>query len=98
MTRASLGMEVCQTKMSWVTNAKVWTRIGKASTFNVIVRTMTTSVGHSQIKASSISMPVTWLLAQGSPTVRFTGSVHTVTLSVPAHRVVTTATAQQVQL
>jgi hypothetical protein len=44
------------------------------------------------------SSSTTWVLAEGSPTIRFTGSVHTLTLNVPANRLVTSARATQVQL
>lgn len=44
------------------------------------------------------STSTTWVLAQGTPVIRFTGSVHTLHLSVPANRLVTAARATQVQL
>lgn len=40
----------------------------------------------------------TWVLGEGSPKIRFTGSVHTFTLSVPARRLVTAAAATAVQI
>jgi hypothetical protein len=44
------------------------------------------------------STTTTWVLAEGSPTVRFTGDVHTFTLNVPNQRVITAAAATDVQL
>jgi hypothetical protein len=44
------------------------------------------------------STSTTWVLAEGSPTIRFTGSVHTLPLNVPANRLVTSARATEVQL
>jgi hypothetical protein len=41
---------------------------------------------------------VTWVLGQGTPLQRLTGSVHTLDLSVPADRVTTDAPATQVQV
>jgi hypothetical protein len=40
----------------------------------------------------------TWVLAEGSPAIRFTGSVHTLDLIVPARRLVTPARATEVQI
>lgn len=40
----------------------------------------------------------TWVLGTGSPLIRFTGSVHTLNLAVPASRVVTDARATEVLL
>ena len=44
------------------------------------------------------STTATWVLGQGSPLQRFTGSVHTLTLGVPPGRVATDAPATQVVL
>jgi len=44
------------------------------------------------------SSSTTWVLAEGSPVIRFTGSVHTLTLNVPVNRLVTDARATEVQL
>lgn len=44
------------------------------------------------------SASTTWVLAEGSPVIRFTGSVHTLHLNVPARRLVTDAQATEVQL
>jgi len=44
------------------------------------------------------STSTTWVLAEGSPVIRFTGSVHTLALNVPAQRLVTDAAATEVQL
>jgi|HubBroStandDraft_1064217.scaffolds.fasta_scaffold00020_103 hypothetical protein len=44
------------------------------------------------------SEAVTWVLGSGSPLRRFTGSVHSLVLAVPAARVTTTARATQVQV
>lgn len=42
------------------------------------------------------SVSETWILGTGSPLIRFTGSVHTLNLSVPASRAVTSAATTQV--
>jgi hypothetical protein len=44
------------------------------------------------------STTVTWVLAEGSPVIRFTGDVHETTLNVPAARTVSNAPATQVQI
>jgi hypothetical protein len=44
------------------------------------------------------SSTTTWVLAEGSPTTRFTGDVHTLTLNVPGRRLVTAARATEVQI
>ena len=44
------------------------------------------------------SISATWVLAQGSPVQRFTGSVHTLNLTVPAARLTTDAQATEVLL
>jgi hypothetical protein len=44
------------------------------------------------------SVATTWLLGQGSPLQRFTGSVHTLALGVPSARVVTNAPVTQAQI
>lgn len=44
------------------------------------------------------SVAATWLLGEGSPLQRFTGSVHTLALGVPSARVDTTATLTQAQI
>ncbi len=44
------------------------------------------------------SQATTWVLGEGSPIQRFTGSVHTLTLSVPANRVSTAARATQAMI
>jgi hypothetical protein len=44
------------------------------------------------------STTTTWVLAEGSPRIRFTGNVHALTLNVPARRLVTAARATEVQL
>jgi hypothetical protein len=44
------------------------------------------------------STSTTWVMAQGSPTIRFTGDVHTLTLPVPTRRLVTAARATEVQI
>ncbi len=42
------------------------------------------------------STATTWIMGTGSPLIRFTGSVHTLTLRVPASRVITAAAATEV--
>jgi hypothetical protein len=44
------------------------------------------------------STTVTWVLAEGSPVIRFTGDVHELTLNVPAARIVSDVPATQVQI
>jgi len=50
------------------------------------------------LSVPSGSTYATWVLAEGSPVIRFTGSVHTLNLNVPASRAVTAGRATQVQL
>jgi hypothetical protein len=44
------------------------------------------------------SSPVTWVLGEGSPKMRFTGNTHTLTLPVPAARKTTDAAVTEVQI
>jgi hypothetical protein len=44
------------------------------------------------------SQTLTWILAEGSPVVRFTGDTHSITLNVPDQRATTTAAASDVQI
>ena len=44
------------------------------------------------------STTTTWVLAEGNPQAKFTGDFHTLTLSVPAGRQVTTAPATEIQI
>jgi hypothetical protein len=44
------------------------------------------------------STSTTWVLAEGSPKIRFTGDVHALTLNVPQRRLVTDARATEVQI
>ncbi len=44
------------------------------------------------------STSTTWVLGEGSPKIRFTGDVHTLTLNVPGRRLITPARATEVQI
>ncbi len=46
----------------------------------------------------AMSTTTTWVLAEGSPTIRFTGDVHVLTLKVPERRLTTDARATEVQI